>query len=100
MSNLNEQINMTKVIYFESTEPIFQSFDNYEIWPCARIGQNDSENEYESCNVDDPDIAIWCVYGHLRTGGLECISDHDTFDEAKEFMETLPSKPLTPLTPF
>lgn len=82
---------MPKYIYFESTDKIFQKFDNYEIMPCILLGQDDSGNNvYESCNADDPDIAIWCIYGHFQTGGLECISDHDTYIEAEEFKKTLP----------
>jgi len=77
---------MSKYIYFESTGEIFQKFDNYEIMPCVLLGQN----VYESCNANDPDIAIWCVYGHFQTGGLECISDHDTYVEAQAFEKTLP----------
>ena len=85
---------MAKFIYFESTDKIFQRFDNYEILPCVLLGQDDSGNDYESCNENDPDIAIWCVYGHLQTGGLECISDHDTLKEAEEFERTLPARNL------
>lgn len=91
---------MPKYIYFESTDKIFQKFDNYEIMPCVLLSQDDLGNVYESCNADDPDIAIWCVYGHFQTGGLECISDHKTYNEAKIFMETLPPMPLITLTPF
>lgn len=91
---------MPKYTYFEATDEIFQKFDNYEIMPCVLLRQDDSGNGYESCNADDPDIAIWCVYGHFQTGGLECISDHKTYYEAKGFMETLPEMPFIPLTPF
>lgn len=87
-------------IYFEAADEIFQKFDNYEIWPCVLLSQDGLGNDYESCNVDSPNIAIWCVYGHFQTGGLECISDHETYHDAKEFMETLPKMLLTPLTPF
>ncbi|MBK8421775.1 MAG: hypothetical protein IPL17_23780 [Anaerolineales bacterium] len=91
---------MSKYTYFEATDEIFQKFDNYEIMPCVLLGQDDSGNDYESCNADNPDIAIWCVYGHFQTGGLECISDHKTYDESKRFMETLPEMPFRSLTPF
>ena len=92
---------MAKFIYFESTDDVFRKFDNYEIWPCTIVGKDSSDNFiYETCDFDDSDIAIWCVYGHLQTGGLECISDHETYEEAKEFMEALPKMLLTPLTPF
>jgi hypothetical protein len=91
---------MAKYIYFESADEIFRKFDNYEIWPCVLVGQTNFGNDYESCNTDDPDIAIWCVYGHLQSSGIECISDHESYDDAKEYMKTLPTMPLSPLTPF
>lgn len=90
---------MSKYIFFESTHEIFQNFDNYEIWPCILLNPTDPTS-FDRCDFDDPDIAFWSVYGHLKTGGLECISDHETFEEAEEFMETLPRMPLTPITPF
>jgi hypothetical protein len=90
---------MAKFIYFQSTDKIFHKFQNYEIWPCTIVGKDGSDNLiYETCDFDDPNIAIWCVYGHLIggfiEGGLECISNHDTLKEAEEFMETLPKIPL------
>lgn len=82
---------MAKFIYFESTDVIFQKFDNYEIWPCIVVGKDSSDNFiYETCDFGNPDIAIWCVYGHFYTGGIDCISDHDTLKEAEEFENTLP----------
>jgi hypothetical protein len=82
---------MGQITYLESTDKIFHRFENYEIWPCAIVGKSNSGDLiYETCNFDDLDIAIWCVYGHFYTGGIECISDHDTLKEAEEFERTLP----------
>lgn len=85
---------MDTYIYFFPDDEIFQKFDNYEIGPCALIIQN-TQNDliYEACNLGDPDIAIWCVFGHFQTGGLECISDHKTYASAKRFLKTLPKLP-------
>lgn len=93
---------MGQVIYFKPTDKIFHKFENYEIWPCTIIGKNISGDPiYETCGFDDLDIAIWCVYGHFYTGGLECISDHDTLEEAEEFMmKVLPKLPIVSLTSF
>lgn len=92
---------MPKAIYFESTHEIFREFENYEIMPCLIVGTTDSgESIYETCDFDHPRIAIWCVYGHFHIGGPDCISDHNTLEEAEEFMETLPKMPLTPKLPF
>lgn len=92
---------MAKYIYFEPTNEIFDKLDNYEIMPCLIVGISETgEITYEVCDPDNQNIAIWCVYGHFRTGGVECISDHDSYEEAKDFLETLPKMPLTPVLPF
>ena len=81
---------MSQVVYFDSSDEIFHKFENYEIWPCAIVGKDNSGDLiYETCDFDDSDIAIWCVYGHFYIGGLECISDHETLEEAEEFETTL-----------
>jgi hypothetical protein len=90
-------------IFFESTDEIFCEFDNYEIWPCVLLdltNPNGCEVYVDFNGMDDPDIAFWSVYGHFKIGGLECLSDHETYEEAKEYMETLPSMSRTPITPF
>lgn len=87
---------MTKYIYFEPTDKIFSNFENYEISPCLALNISDTII-YEACNANNPNIAIWCVYGHLKTGGRECISDHQTYQEAIEHMKNLPNLPEKPL---
>ena len=48
----------------------FSRFDAYEVHPCVNLGKDDEGNDmYEQCDHDDPDIAVWVVYGHLKTGG-------------------------------
>ena len=83
---------MAKYVYFESTNEIFDRFENYEISPCLVVGPSESgEIIYEACHDDHPEIAIWCLYGHFFfVGGRECISDHDTLEEAEGFEKTLP----------
>jgi hypothetical protein len=82
---------MAKVIYFDATDKIFEEFNNYEIHPCLIVEKlNSGEIIYETCDFDHLDIAIWCVYGHFWHGGLECISDHDSLEEADKFEKTLP----------
>ena len=82
---------MAKHIYFEPTNEIFQEFDAYEISPCLIVGTIESDEIiYEACDSDHPAIAIWCVYGHFLRGGRECISDHNSLEEAEEFERTLP----------
>jgi hypothetical protein len=90
---------VSKYIFFGSTHEIFQRFDNYEIWPCILVNPTDP-TIFDRCEADDPNIAFWSVFGHLTEGGLECISDHETYEEAIEHMETLPPMRLTSITPF
>lgn len=90
---------MSHYIFIQPTDEIFQEFDNYEIWPCTLLNPS-NPTSCNRCDADNPDIAFWSVYGHFKTGGLDCISDHETFEEAEEFMKTLPLMPRTPITPF
>lgn len=82
---------MFKKIYFYPSNEIFGKFDGYEISPCLIVGRDDvGEIIYEACNSYDPNIVIWCVYGHFSTGGRECISDHYKLADAEVFERTLP----------
>jgi hypothetical protein len=82
---------VTKFIYFELSHEVFDRFENYEISPCRIVGHAETgEIIYEACSDDDPNIAIWCVYGHFLIGGRECISYHAALEEAEEFERTLP----------
>ena len=90
---------MSAYIFIKQTDEIFKSFDNYEIGACVLLNPCDP-TRFDRCNDDNPDIAFWSVFGHLKTGGLECISDHETYEEAMEFMQTLPPIPRTPITPL
>jgi hypothetical protein len=90
---------MSAYIFIKPTDEIFQNFDNYEIGACTLLNRSDP-TRFDRCNDDYPDIAFWSVFGHLKTGGLECISDHETYEEAIEFIETLPPMPRIPIIPF
>jgi hypothetical protein len=90
---------MSHYEFIKTTDVVFREFDNYEIGPCALLNRSDT-TLVDRCEANDPDIAFWSVYGHLRTGGLECISDHETFEEAWDYMKTLPSMRRIPITPF
>lgn len=62
-------------------EPDWSQYDAIEIQPCACYAtDDDGTTHYEVC---DPDVAeIWSVYGHLPDGGVDCITDVATEDEA------------------
>ena len=95
--NLGDE-NMSCYVYFKATDEIFQLFDNYEIWASKLLNPTDPTT-LDRCEDDDPDVACWSVFGHLREGGVEYISDHETLEEAIEFMETLLQMPRKPLVP-
>lgn len=67
-----------------------QRFDNYEIHPVIGL---DKENQptkdetkivaYDQCAEDDPDLFMWSVYGHLPEGGIECIADCASKEDAE-----------------
>lgn len=69
----------------------------YEIRPCllldihGRPVKNDDPNGmyYEQCDEDNPDIAVWTLYGHPPDGELECIDDYATKDEAEMSLQKL-----------
>jgi hypothetical protein len=37
---------------------------------------------YEKCEWDDPNARMWSVYGHLPQGGVECLADCATPEQA------------------
>ena len=65
-------------------------FDAYEVHPCREVDAEHPERHYEQCEETDTDIAIWTVYGHIRRGGIDWISDHDSKAAAEEAMAKLP----------
>ena len=65
-----------------------RDFDALEIHPCIVIGNDSLDNAIvEQC--DPEDAHFWCVFGHLRTGGLEDFEDFTTEAEAIEFHDRL-----------
>jgi len=61
-----------------------QDFDALEIHPCIVIGNDNLDNKIaEQC--EPKDAHFWCVFGHLRTGGLEDFEDFATEAEAVAF---------------
>lgn len=65
-----------------------RDFDGLEIHPCVVIGNDSMDNPIvEQC---EPEVAhFWCVFGHLRTGGLDDFEDFATEAEAMAFHDRL-----------
>jgi len=56
-------------------------FDDYEIHGVKRF----SEQGGSWCEqVADSDAAFWSLYGHIPSGGLDCIGDFNTRAHAEE----------------
>ena len=61
-----------------------RDFDALEIHPCAVIGNDNTDNLIvEQCAPED--AQFWCVFGHLRSGGLDDFEDFATEAEAIAF---------------
>lgn len=68
-------------------------FDAYEIHPCEIIGvDSQGKDIVVQCEEDNQNIAFWGLYGHLKTGGLEWISDHASKQDAVTARMELESK--------
>ena len=68
-----------------------QRFDAFEVHPSVlldylnrpikrtrQFAGDPRASNYEPCLPDDPNLAVWSFYGHLKEGGLEHLSDHRT----------------------
>lgn len=65
-----------------------RSYDGLEIAPVAEYENKDGSKFCE--RVDAPEEAhFWSIYGHLTEGGVECLEDFSTEDEALAFAERL-----------
>ena len=69
----------------------------FEIHPCVLLDDknNTVRNDdptgkyYEQCEEDDPNLAVWTVYGHIPAVGAESISDHSTKYDAEKAMAAI-----------
>lgn len=64
---------------------VLQPFDGFEVQPCKEI-------EPEIIEVCEPHEAdFWSAYYHLTAGGVDCIADFETQEQANTFIEFLES---------
>lgn len=67
-----------------------ESYNAFEYHPCLQVGEDEAgQASLEQCDQDDPGASIWSVYGHLVTGGLECLADFGDRDQAVEFLDLI-----------
>jgi len=65
-----------------------RDFDALEIHPCIVIGNDNLDSQIvEQCEPDD--AHFWCIFGHLRTGGLDDFEGFATEAEAIAFCDRL-----------
>lgn len=62
---------------------ISDQYDCFEIHPVHKIG----ENAWEQCSAEEAEM--WSVYVHLKLGGLQCIADCNTEQDAEKMVEFL-----------
>jgi hypothetical protein len=63
-------------------------FEAFEVHGCLTVGQDEQGVAIlEQC--DDNDASLWSVYGHLVTGGLECLGDFNSRAKAGIFLADL-----------
>jgi hypothetical protein len=64
-----------------------RNFDAIEVHPCCVIGSAEGQEIVETYERDA--AHFWSVYGHYRTGGLDCFEDFPTEAEAEAFAARL-----------
>lgn len=63
-------------------------FDGFEIHPCKEYKAPSGARFIEQ--IDEGEQAdMWSVYVHLKEGGLSCIADLDTEQQALDFVEMI-----------
>lgn len=72
---------------------------NYDAYEANAVLGLDANNEpvatlskavnLERCDWNDPHTLMWSIYGHLPTGGVECIADCYTSEDAETIIEAL-----------
>ncbi len=75
----------------EATPWWFETIQSYDGLEIAPVGEYEDKDGSKFCErVDDPQEAhFWSVYGHLPEGGVECLEDFATEQEAIAFSKQL-----------
>jgi len=65
----------------------FETIHSYDGLELSGVAEYEDENGNTYCErVSDPEEAkLWSIYGHLPEGGVECLEDFTTRQEACEF---------------
>jgi hypothetical protein len=82
----------TSISQKESAAPFwFQTIQSYDGLELAPVSEYEDKEGCRFCErVDDPqDAHFWSVYGHLPVGGVECLEDFPSEQEAMDFANHL-----------
>ena len=63
--------------------PNWSQFDGFEIAPLEWLPEHECYEQTEDIHLAE----IWSVFGHLREGGVECITDCNTQKQAEDIAE-------------
>lgn len=65
-------------------QDLILKYDDFEVHPCCKDEQT---GHFVSCDENDPDIAVWTVYGHIDGEGNEWIADFDSMNNGKAYAD-------------
>ncbi len=67
-----------------------ETYSAFEYHACLKADEDKAGNAcLEQFDEHDPGASVWSVYGHLVTGGLECVADFDDSGQAREFLDLI-----------
>lgn len=79
------------------TSEELRRYDALEVNACRDVSEEEDEGTwYEKC--DPADAEIWSVYLHLKTGGVDCLTDCATRERATDIANHLGTKWSMPVT--
>lgn len=64
-----------------------QHYDGLEVHPVQDVEEANGVTYCEQCEPEEADF--WSVYGHLKTGGVECLDDFPDRAKALAFAKQL-----------
>lgn len=81
-------------------EPDWQQFDAIEISGCVNEAEADDESTCYCSGYNRHEAEIFTVFGHLREGGCDMITDCDTLDDAERIAAIFAAKTGYPVHVF
>lgn len=73
----------------KAEEPDWSDFDALEVGGCIVEEEEGSDETFTIGGIARDEAQFFTVYGHLKVGGVEAITDCDTFDEVIEVANIL-----------